>query len=194
MERDVFSEFNHFMIHLDSEASAPELGIVRLLSDFSLALARLEEEAINDLSSDNARQAERILRGRIRDAINELPVTRQGEAWEKKSQRRLIWQRYYDRHELQRESEDTASGKLVVTQGSCQTATNPKRRWWRRFFVFKLVSKGYSVERSFSEIIKNIYVVVVFVKNFLSVTTHFFWKASQFLLHSCPSPEVTSAS
>ncbi|KAL2686871.1 hypothetical protein Neosp_004413 [[Neocosmospora] mangrovei] len=133
MERDVFSEFSHFMIHLDSEARAPELGIVRLLSDFSSALARLEEEAIKDrklapqrichirltsnivsiVSSDNARQAERVLRGRVRDAINELPVAKQDEAWEKEFQRRLVWQRYYDRHELEHESEDTASGKVV---------------------------------------------------------------------------------
>ncbi|RSL88564.1 hypothetical protein CEP51_001690 [Fusarium floridanum] len=111
IQRDVFSKFSHFMIHLDSEATAPELGIVRLLSGFSPELARLEEQAINDLSSDNARQAERVLRGRIRDAINELPVTKQSEAWEKEFQRRLIWQRYYDRHELEQESEDAASSK-----------------------------------------------------------------------------------
>ncbi|RSL68647.1 hypothetical protein CEP54_002748 [Fusarium duplospermum] len=134
MERDVFSNFGHFMIHLDSEATAPELGRVRLLSGFSPELARLEEEGIKDLSSDNARQAERVLRGRIRDAINELPMAKQSEAWDNELQRRLIWQRYYDRHKLEQESEDTTSGEVTLTQGSCQNETNLKTRWWRRMF------------------------------------------------------------
>ncbi|KAM0417177.1 hypothetical protein ACHAPT_012814 [Fusarium lateritium] len=134
MEQDVFSKFSHFMIDLDAKASVPEFGIVRLISGFSPELARLEEEAIDDLSSDNARQAERVRRGRIRDAINELDPEKQCKAWENEHQRRLIWKRHRERHELERESKNATSTESTATQESCQNTNNPNRRWWKRRF------------------------------------------------------------
>lgn len=47
-ELDVYSNFNHFMIDLDSMLDISELYNVRLISKYSPELARLEEESFND--------------------------------------------------------------------------------------------------------------------------------------------------
>jgi hypothetical protein len=80
--------------------------------------------------SSHARNAERVCRDRIRDAINTLDAAKQDEAWKKELQRRLIWDRHHEQHKRKAELADT---KLTLPQVIGRNSPNSKTRWWKKF-------------------------------------------------------------